>query len=295
MRVLAPADGVFAFFDGRIEGYRFDERPNWVDEGALSLGIASYALVRGPEALVYDTHVSVEHARRIRAVLEGAGVKKLTVVLSHWHLDHVAGTSAFEDCEIIASARTATLLERFRPAIERGEHEGPPPINPLILPTRVFTDRLRLTVGGERVDLLETNIHSDDATLLWLSERRLLLCGDAMEDTVTYVNEPQNFDTHLVNLTRLARLDPDRILPNHGDPAVISDGGYTPELIAATQHYIRRLQRCRTEPDLREMSLRELISEPLEAGALHYYAPYEAVHRHNVAAVLAAGRSGEES
>ena len=287
MRVLRPADDIYAFFDGRIEGYRFDDDPNWVDDGALSLGIASYAVVRDAEALVYDTHVSVEHARQIRAVLEDAGVRKLTVVLSHWHLDHVAGTSAFRDCEIIASARTGTLLERFKPAIERGEHEGPPPINPLILPTRVFTDRLRLTVGGERVDLLETNIHSDDATLVWLSERRLLLCGDAMEDTVTYVSEPQQFEAHLTNLAGLSRLDPDRILPNHGDPEVISDGGYTGELIAATEHYIRTLQRCRTEPDLREISLRELIGEPLDAGVLHYFAPYEEVHRRNVSTVLA--------
>jgi cyclase len=110
-----------------------------------------------------------------------------------------------------------------------------------------------------------------------------------MEDTVTYVDEPQQFEAHLTNLTGLSRLDPDRILPNHGDPEIISDGGYTGELIAATEQYIRMLQRCRTEPDLREMSLRELIREPLDAGVLHYFAPYEAVHRRNVSTVLASG------
>ena len=62
MRVLRPADGIVAFYDGRVEGYRFAEGPNWVDDGALALGIASYAIVDGDEALIYDTHVSVEHA-----------------------------------------------------------------------------------------------------------------------------------------------------------------------------------------------------------------------------------------
>ena len=47
LRVLRPADGIYAFYDGRIEGYRFAEEPNWVDEGALALGIASYALLSG--------------------------------------------------------------------------------------------------------------------------------------------------------------------------------------------------------------------------------------------------------
>ena len=75
MRVLRPADGVLAFYDGRVEGYRFAEGPNWVDDGALSLGIASYAVIDGDEALVYDTHVSVEHAGFIRRLLEDEGVR----------------------------------------------------------------------------------------------------------------------------------------------------------------------------------------------------------------------------
>lgn len=287
MRVLRPIDGVFAFFDGRVEGYRFDERPNWVDEGALALGVASYAVVFGAEAVVYDTHVSIEHARHIRRVLESCGVRRFTVVLSHWHLDHVAGTAAFDDCEVIASERTAQLLARCRPAIERGEHEGPPPIEPLVLPTAVFADRLRLSVGGVRLDLIHTDIHSDDATLLWLPEQRLLLCGDTMEDPVTYVDEPARFTAHLTNLAKLWQLAPERILPNHGDPQVISNGGYSRDLIRATEQYIQTLKRSRTEPNLRGLTLRELIAESLEAGSLHYFAPYEAVHRHNLNAVLA--------
>jgi glyoxylase-like metal-dependent hydrolase (beta-lactamase superfamily II) len=286
-RVLRPAAGVFAFFDGRIEGYRLDERPNWVDEGALSLGIASYAVVSDGEALIYDTHVSVEHARNIRRVLDAHDVRKFTVVLSHWHLDHVAGNAVFGDCEIIASERTAELLIRFKSAIERGEHEGPPPIDPLVLPSAVFADRLRLSIGSIPVQLIHTDIHSDDATLLWLPEQRLLFCGDAMEDPVTYVDEPGRFDTHLTNLAGLRQLDPERILPNHGDPQVISDGGYSRDLIRATERYIHMLKRCRAEPNLRTLGLREFIAESLDAGSLHYFAPYEAVHRHNVKTVLA--------
>jgi cyclase len=289
MRVLHPVDGVFAFFDGRIEGYRFDQRSNWVDEGALSLGIASYAVVRDGEAVVYDAQVSVEHALDIRRVLEGDGVRKFTVVLSHWHLDHVAGTAAFRDCEIVASERTAALLTRFRSAIEQGELEGPPPINPLVLPTSVFADRLPLSVGALQLELIHTHIHSEDATVVWLPEQKLLLCGDTMEDPITYVDEPRSFDVHLTNLAKLSQLAPDRILPNHGDPQVITDGGYSADLIGATRQYIDVLIRCRTEPDLRKLSLRELMAGSLNAESLHYFAPYEAVHRHNLKTVVAAG------
>jgi cyclase len=288
MRVLRPAEGIYAFYDGRIDGYRFAQGPNWVDDGALSLGIASYAVFAEREAVIYDTHVSVEHARFIREALEDKGVRKFTVVLSHWHLDHVAGTAAFEDCEVIASERTAELLTRFKSAIERGKHEGPPGIDPLVLPTRVFRDRLRLGIGRARLELIHTNIHSDDATVVWLPRRRVLLCGDTMEDTITYVAEPKSLDVHLANLGRLRQLEPNRILPNHGDPDVIAAGGYSIDLISATEQYIRALERCRTTPRLRDASLRELTGGSLEAGSIHYFAPYEAIHRENLKAVLAA-------
>jgi cyclase len=287
IRILRPSPGIEAFYDGRIGGYRFAGGPNWVDDGALALGIASYAVVSGEEALVYDTHVSVGHARYVREALERRGVRKITVVLSHWHLDHIAGTAAFADCEVISSERTAELLVGHKAAIESGEHEGPPGIDPLILPTRTFRDRFRLTIGRVDIELIHTNIHSDDTTLAWLPQRRLLLCGDTMEDTVTYVDEPESFALHLANLERLRRLRPDRILPNHGDPEVIAAGGYSEGLILATEQYIRALQRCRTNPSLREADLRDLIAESIEAGSVHYFAPYEAVHQENLETVLA--------
>ena len=288
LRVFRPAEGIFAFYDGRIEGYRFAEGPNWVDGGALSLGICSYAVVDGSEALVYDTHVSVEHAGFIRSALEAEGVRELTVVISHWHLDHVAGTAAFPGSEVIASGRTAEHLTRNKAAIEDGSHEGPPGIDPLILPTRAFSEREALDVGRRQVELIQVEIHSDDATVIWLPEQRLLLCNDTMEDTITYVDEPQRFDAHLNDLDRLRRLAPARILPSHGDPDVIAAGGYSIDLIRATQQYIGVLKRCRSEPRLRDADLRELIARPLEAGWIHYFAPYEAVHRENVKRVLAA-------
>jgi cyclase len=275
LRVLRPAPAVYAFYDGRVEGYRFDERPNWVDDGALSLGIASYAIVSGSAALVYDTHVSVAHARRIRSALEDAGVRDFTVLMSHWHLDHVAGTEAFADCEVIACERTAEVLTELRGAIERGSLEGPPVIDPLVLPTSTFGDRGSVAIGEIELELLHTEIHSDDAVVVWWPEARILLCGDTLEDTVTYVDEPAQLAVHRQNLELLRGLGADRILPNHGDPDVIARGGYSDGLIGATQRYIDLLLNA---PPL---SLREVVDR-LGSDDVHYYEPYERVHRRNV-------------
>ena len=288
LRVFRPMPNIYAFYDGRVEGHRYAEGENWVDDGALSLGIASYAVVDGDDALIYDTHISEEYAAFIRKTLEDAGVKKFTVVLSHWHLDHVAGTAAFADCPIISNKRTADHLSKNKKAIENGTRSGPPAIKPLILPTQTFEGSMHLHVGGLRVDMIEANIHSDDATVLWLDSERILLAGDTLEDTVTYVGEPENFDIHLKDLDRLWALSPERILPNHGDPEIIALGGYEKTLIRATQQYIRMLKRCVNEPDLRATPLREIINGPLEAGWVNLFEPYEAIHRQNIDVVLAA-------
>jgi cyclase len=288
IRVLEPAPGVLAFYAGR-DGSRFAEGENWVDGGAISLGVASFALIAGTDALVYDTGISVGWGRTVRAELERRGVREPTVVLSHWHLDHVAGTEAFAGCEVLAGETTAAHLVGKREAIEAGELEGPPAIAPLVLPTRTFSGRERLRLGtGEEaltVELLELNIHSDDAVVLWLPERRLLLCGDTMEDTVTFVDEPENFDAHLRDLDRLRRLDPERILPNHGDPDVIAGGGYGPGLIAATESYIGFLQEVGAGRRSAGGPLRDLLGELTGADSLVYFEPYEEIHRHNLGLV----------
>ncbi len=282
LRILRPAPHVLAFYDGRVPGVRaYAETPNWLDDGAYALGICSYAVVDGAEALVYDTHISLEHARIIRRTLEDAGVRHIRVVLSHWHDDHVAGNAVFADCEIIANRLTAEILAAHRSQMETGD----PPICPLILPNRLFEGRLALTVGAVPVELRQMDIHSRDGTVALLPDG-LLLAGDTLEDPITYVDEPDRLAQHLEGLAEMARWPLARILPNHGAEAVIAAGGYDPGLIGATERYVAALLAARTDPALAALDLRAFIPDDFAAGTLGYFAPYEAVHRHNLAAGL---------
>ena len=286
MRILEPVEGILAFYDGREPGAPLTGA-NWV-EYDLVLGIASYAITDGNSAVVYDTHTSPDRGELIRAELERRDIHDVTVVLSHWHLDHIAGAGAFRGCEVIATERTAEHLELNREAIEAGTKLGPPPIAPVVMPTQTFTERRPLDLGDREAELIHFNIHSDDAAVLWLPGERILLAGDTLEDTVTYVDEPDALEDHLAELDRLAALGAERILPAHGDPEVIGSGGYGPGFIAATRAYIERLLESRADEHLQRMPLREFAQEALAAGDLVYHDPYETVHRENVAKVAAA-------
>jgi len=285
LRVLEPYPNIFAYYDGRVAGRRLHgSQRNWLDDGAYSLGVASYAVVSGEEALVYDTHISLEHARAIRAHLEGLGVRLIRVVLSHWHKDHVAGNAVFSDCEIIALSLTAQRLAENRDSIEAAD----PPIRPLVMPARLFDDRLSLTVGERQLELHHFAIHSADGVVLWLPDDRILLAGDTLEDSVTYVSEAGEVATHMRELERMKTWPIARILPAHGDEQRIAAGGYGPSLIEANRAYLERLSRAIQAGDAVETSLQAFAAPELASGAIVYFPPYEAVHRDNIAALTAA-------
>ena len=173
---------------------------------------------------------------------------------------------------MIANAHTLGHLSERQARIEAGTDHGLPAIKPLILPDTVFEGRMTLDLGGVAVELIEANIHSDDATVLWLPDRGILLAGDTVEDCVTYVGAPEDFDIHLADLARLEALGARWVLPNHGAAEVIAAGGYGPGLLAATADYIRHLQRDDPRP------MAEIIAPWLHDGTLRYFEPYEAVH-----------------
>jgi cyclase len=290
LRIIEPYPGLYAYYDGRIAGKRLHSpHRNWLDDGAYALGIASYALVSGRQAYVYDTHMSLIHARAIRAHLEGLGVSDITVILSHWHTDHIAGNAVFEDCDIIANRLTLDTMTLNEEALSKRD----PPIHPLILPNRIFDDRLELTLCDQSVHLLQFDIHSADGTVLWLPGQQLLLAGDTLEDTITYISEPLGIARHIEELDRLSKLPIRRILPNHGSEQRIAEGGYGPDLIQANRAYLERLLDRIADPEIEAMRLEDFVAPEIDAGSILYFEPYETVHRDNIEA-LRTGRSDED-
>lgn len=279
LRILQPAPGVFAYYDGRIAGRRlYKQAPNWVDDGAYGLGVAAYAIVDGGEALVFDSHISPDHAALMRAHAESLGARRFRLVLSHWHDDHVAGSALFADGEIIANPLTLDRLEANRARLEGGD----PPIRPLVLPNRIYRGEAALTVGGRRVELRQLEIHSLDATVLLLADAGLMLAGDVVEDTIPYIDEPERSAVHVTELRRLSKMPFARILPAHGNPEVIAGGGYGRTLIAANAGYLRRLLASPGDRALARTTLRDFVADDIAAGSIGYFEPYEAVHRRNV-------------
>ncbi|MGH6734616.1 MAG: MBL fold metallo-hydrolase [Methyloceanibacter sp.] len=285
LKVKPLNDHLIAFYAGRDEAPRLDAGHNWYDDGAMNLGVCTYAIHDGDRAVIYDTFASVPMAEFGRAYLKDMGIRKITVVLSHWHLDHIAGNEVFDDCDIIATMRTRDAMMRHKTEIEAGRVWGPPPIAPLVFPNIMFEDRLELSVGGIALELRRMNIHSIDGCVIYLPRDKLLLAGDTVEDSLTWMIEPENLAEHIRDLREMQSWDVAKILPAHGDPDVIFAGGYDTTLIDATIAYVGKMLSRAHDADFMDGTMEDYIAPEVAKGWVHSFEPYRAVHAQNLKVV----------
>lgn len=281
--VLPINDHVIAFYDGRPEESSVElSKATWADHGANFVGVATYAVVDGSEALVYDTYPSVEQARQVRSWLERRGVTHFIVANSHWHLDHVGGNAVYSDSTVIATEKTRAQLIRHKPKIEDGTLQGPPAITPFKVPEVGISEPTSVSVGRYTVELRPVNIHSADGLVAWLPQDRLLLAGDTLEDTLTFIAEPESLADQYRNLGAMKDWGPTGILPNHGDPAVIAKGGYSTALIDMTRHYIRAMTERAHDKDFTAQPIESFLSGELKQGTVSLWWAYREAHHENL-------------
>ena len=197
MRVIPINDHLLAFYDGRPpESAVPSGEHDWADFGAMNVGVATYVIHRGDRALVYDSFPTRAQAQHVRDYLETSGIRHFVLVNSHWHLDHVGGNAVYADMDRIANERSRTILTAKKAAIESGTEWGLPVISPLAIPNIGISGDTSYDLDGIRIQLRPVNIHAEDSLLIYLPDDRILLAGDALEDTVTFIVEPEQIPVH---------------------------------------------------------------------------------------------------
>jgi glyoxylase-like metal-dependent hydrolase (beta-lactamase superfamily II) len=282
VKVQALNDYLIFFFDGRRSAERYSKDRNWRDDAAMKLGVGTYAIHSGDEAIVYDTFTSVAQAKFVRDYLEKMGIKKFTVVHSHWHLDHVAGDAVYDDSDVVATTLTRDALAKQKADIESGKLWGPPPIMPVRIPNVTFDDTKQLKVGDIDLELRRINIHAVDSAVIYIPKDKILLAGDTLEDSLTYMIEVENLAEHVKNLKDMRKWDVAKIFPNHGDPDIIMKGGYDQTFIDATEDYVTKMLGKSHDPDYLKGTMEDYIGDAAAKGWVHIFEPYREVHTQNL-------------
>src|SRR5271166_4717378 len=94
-------------------------------------------------------------------------------------------------------------------------------------PDRTYRDELLLKVGGSEFELRHEKGETDDHTVTWLADRRVLCCGDLFIWASPNAGNPQKVQRYPKEwasaLRRMVALEPQYLLPGHGLPVVGAD------------------------------------------------------------------------
>ena len=167
-----------------------------------------------------------------------------TAVYSHGHIDHVFGVPVWEEeaaaegwaaPEVIAHHALPARFDRYiftagyNTIINRRQF-GFTDLNwptEYRYPDRTYHDTLDLSVGGADFSLRHEKGETDDHTITWHAEKRVLCCGDLFIWASPNAGNPQKVQRYprewAAALRRMLGLGAEFLLPGHGFPVMGAD------------------------------------------------------------------------
>lgn len=229
----------------------------------LMVGKAASALVD----TLWDERLTGRMLDAFTPVREGAPIS--TVVNTHGDGDHWYGNALLGGAEIVATAAAEeqmrdeppTMLTRMRPlpraagmaarvpllpgrsrlrglaafgqALTNYQFEG---IEPR-LPTRTFTERTELEVGGRRLELFEVGpAHTPGDAIVWVPDVGVVFSGDIVFSGVTPIMWAGPAKNWIQALERIIALEPGVVVPGHGP---VCDLGPVGDMIGYWEYLLR--------------------------------------------------------
>lgn len=198
------------------------------------IGSNMYLLLHGAAALAVDPHICAE----AEAMLQTAGVRSCTILLTHEHFDHISGVNRFRelfDCRVICSkacgnriadpkknlAASFPALFVDRDAASRRRMEARIDTGYRCEADSVYEDEMKITWNGTTVFLKEMPGHSPGSQIIRIG-RRAIFTGDNYipgEKTITRLPGGSRRVYQSVVAPYLQSLPAGSVLyPGHGEP-----------------------------------------------------------------------------
>lgn len=198
-------------------------------------GWSNAGLIVGDGAsLLVDTLFDLKITQKMLDTMAHATQKApiSTVVNTHANGDHCYGNQLLAGKEIIASAATAHEMSEVPPAMLAALNSAPGDVGDLFrhffgefdfegieptLPTKTFTGKHSVTVGGRVVELVEVGpAHTAGDTLVFVPDARTVYTGDILFIGGTPIVWAGPLDNWIAACDLICSSDVEHIVPGHG-------------------------------------------------------------------------------
>jgi alkyl sulfatase BDS1-like metallo-beta-lactamase superfamily hydrolase len=198
----------------------------------------SVTAIRTAVGLVVIDTAGVAFAKRTLEVLRTWDDSPVhTVIYTHGHVDHTSGIANI-DAEADARGVPKPHIVAHRNVLRRmHRYETSHGYNSIVQaqqfdilgyiypigqrhPDTVYDDNFALSIGGEDIQLFHGRGETDDATFVWLPNRRVLASGDFVIWVFPNAGNPRKVQRYAaewaVALRKMEDLKPEVLIPGHG-------------------------------------------------------------------------------
>lgn len=224
--------------------FMFTESAHIVDKDLTIVqggGGNSGVLVTDSAVVVIDTKMGGDAEKLYNLVKSKAGSKKIIVVNTHFHGDHVKGNRFYKGCDIYIGAYDQKFL--------------PEDIGSENMPDRFVKDSLIMDLGNEVMCLYNLGqAHTFNDMVVMLKNRKVLFTGDLVFNNVNpFLNRESGADVDkwigvLDTMLKLPGIG--MVVPGHGDTGYIA-------MIASMRDYFLDMKVAAADPSKeKEMKLK---------------------------------------
>jgi alkyl sulfatase BDS1-like metallo-beta-lactamase superfamily hydrolase len=221
---------------------------------AIGYDLANTVLVRTERGhIIVDPGMSPVRAQTVKeALLKAVPAAPIrAIIYTHSHIDHVGGASVwaepkteiwateafaghfFKQYGLFIAAETVRAGRQFGLHVPKSDLAcgalGPRPdlgaamAGGVRLPTRTFSGRKVLTVGGVTLELIESHGETHDHLIVWIDADRTLVAGDnfywAFPNLYTIRGtSPRPVESWIGSLDEMRRRSPEHLVPMHTRP-----------------------------------------------------------------------------
>lgn len=180
------------------------------------------ALVNDQKAILIDAGFE-EQGKKVKEHLEDEKVKVQTIIFTHYHPDHVGGSTAFDDVQLLCNRKYEHNYDFFQK--NYGDKVK------LVKPTKVFGDNETLTLDGFELKFLDAPGHSECGSIIVI-DGEIINVGDLMMQSLDNrpalpcVNYDSSVSGHIRSLELMLELNPKALIMGHGKPLLESSTIY---------------------------------------------------------------------
>ncbi len=197
------------------------------DDVFHSYGANQGFVVNGDTCLVVDSGFHNKTASQVFSRIRRLGAKRLLLVDTHYHSDHVFGNSVFatrgatvlshDKCRKTMKAKSPGLLSKYRtrdPKLARILSGVT-----ISYPSLTYKDSVALFVGDETNTVVfhpRGRAHTDGDSIVHVPQDRVVFAGDVLWTGYHPNLEDSDIQGQVRALKMILRLNPRKVVPGHG-------------------------------------------------------------------------------